>query len=101
MSYTEQAALAADISFQNKVRVAIVTAAVDVMGEAKGQMTDTQYNKRQAFAYQVLNNSGGYLERFAWAVVANVAITGASIDSDIQFTVNSLWGDMAGVLVTD
>lgn len=101
MSYTEQAALAADVSFQNRVRVAVVTAAVAVMGEAKGQMTDSVFNKRQAFAYQVLGNSGGYLERFVWGVVANVAITGASIDSDIQFTVNSLWSDMSGVTATD
>jgi hypothetical protein len=101
MAYLDQAALAADVDFQSRVRVAIVTAAVDVMGEAKGAMTDTVFNKRQVFAYQVLGNSLGYLERFVWAVVANVAITGASVDGDIQFTVNSLWGDLSGVVITD
>jgi hypothetical protein len=101
VSYTEQAALATDVSFQNRVRVAMITAAVDVMGESKGVMTDSVYNKRQSFAYQVLSNSGGFLDRFAWAVVANVAITGASVDGDIQFTVNSLWNDLSGVTITD
>jgi hypothetical protein len=101
MSFTEQAALAADTSFQNRVRVAMTVAAVDVMGEAKGQMTDSVYNKRQSFAYQVLSSSAGYLERFTWGVVANVAITGASTDGDIQFTVNSLWNDLSGVTITD
>jgi len=101
MSFTEQAALAADLSFQNRVRVAMTVAAVDVMGEAKGQMTDSVYNKRQSFAFQVLSNSAGYLERFVWGVVANVAITGSSVDGDIQFTVNSLWNDLSGVTITD
>jgi hypothetical protein len=101
VSYTEQAALAADTSFRDKVRVAIVTSAVDVMGVAKGSMSDTVFGKRQSFAYQVISNSNGYVDRFAWSVVANVAITGASTDSDIQFTVNSLWNDLSGVTITD
>jgi hypothetical protein len=101
VSYATQAALAEDTAFQARVRVAIVTAAVDVMGEAKGVMSDTVFNKRQSFAYQVISNSNGYLDRFVWGVVANVAITGASVDSDIQFTVNSLWSDMSGVTITD
>lgn len=99
--YAAQAILAEDESFRTRVRVALVTAAVDVMGEAKGEMSDTAFNKRQEFAHQVLNNSGGYLDRFVWAVIANVAITEVSTDSDIQFTVNSLWADMAGVSATD
>lgn len=101
MSYTDQGTLAADTSFQLRVRVAVVTAAKDVMGEAKGSMTDTVFNKRQQFAYQVINSSLGYLDRFVWAVVANPVITNASVDSDIQFTVNSVWNDLCGVVITD
>jgi hypothetical protein len=101
VSYATQAALATDEAFRLRVRVSIVTAAKDVMGEAKGVMTDTVFNKRQELAHQVINNSAGYLDRFSWAVISNAAITGASTDSDIQFTVNSLWGDLAGVSITD
>lgn len=101
MSFTDQATLAADTSFQLKVRVAVVTAAKDVMGEDKGSMSDTVFGKRQQFAFQVINSSLGYLDRFVWAVVANPVITNASSDSDIQFTVNSLWDDLAGVTSTD
>lgn len=101
MTYAEQATLAVDTAFQARVRVAVVTAAKDVMGEAKGSMTDTVFNKRQTFAFSVINNSAGYLDRFVWGVVANAAITDASSDGDIQFTVNSLWDDLSGVAVTD
>jgi hypothetical protein len=101
VSYTTQAALASDTSFRDRVRLALATAAVDVMGEAKGSMSDTVFGKRQSFAYSVISNSNGYVDRFAWAVVANVAINNASSDSDIQFTVNSLWNDMSGVTITD
>lgn len=100
MTYATQATLAADAAFQARVRVAIVTAAVDVMGEAK-TMDDTVFNKRQSFAFQVISDSAGYLERFVWAVVANVAISSGSTDSDIQFTVNSIWDDLSGVIITD
>lgn len=100
MAYTDQAALANDVTFRDRVRVAIVTAAIAVMGETQTG-TDQQYGKRQALAYAMLTNSGGYLERFAWGVVANAAITGASNDGDIQFTVDSLIDDMAGVTQQD
>lgn len=101
MAFEDQAALAVDETFRLRVRVAVVTAAKDVMGEAKGSLTDTVFAKRQSFAYTVISNSAGYLDRFVWGVVSNAAITGASSDGDIQFTVNSLWDDLAGVTATD
>lgn len=101
MTYASAATLAADAAFQARVRVAIVTAAVDVMGESKTGLSDTVFDKRQALAHAVLNDSAGYLDRFVWCVVANVAISSASTDSDIQFTVNSVWSDLSGVTVTD
>jgi hypothetical protein len=99
MAFSDQAALAVDAAFQAKVRVALVTAAVDVMGEDKTGMSDAKYGKRQALAYAVLQSGGAsQTERFAWAVAANVAVSSGSTDSDIQFTVNSVWDDMSGVV---
>lgn len=103
MAYTDQAALAADQTFRDRVRVALATAAVQVMGEAKGEYSDTEYGKRQALAYQVLQAAAGgmWLEAFVWATVQNAAITGASLDSDIQFQVNAVWDDLSGVRIND
>lgn len=103
MAYTDQASLADDPTFRSTVRVALATAAIQVMGEDKASYSDAQYGKRQALAYEVLRaaSSGVYLEMFVWAVVQNAAITGASTDQDIQFTVNSVWDDLAGVRIND
>lgn len=102
MAYTDQATLADDATFRSRVRVAVATAAVQVMGEAKNT-SDTTFGKRQALAYEVLRSAaaGTLLEAFVWATVANVAISGGSSDSDIQFTVNSAWDDLAGVRIND
>lgn len=103
LAFTDQAALAANSTFRDRVRVAVATAAVQIMGEAEGSYSDTHFGKRQSLAYQVLQTaaSGALLEAFVWATVANAAVTDASSDSDIQFTVNSAWDDLAGVRITD
>jgi hypothetical protein len=103
VAYTDQAALAADQTFRDRVRVALATAAVQVMGEDKATYTDTHFGKRQDLAYRVLQAAadGALLEAFIWATVANVAITASSSDSDIQFTVNAAWDDLAGVRIND
>jgi hypothetical protein len=44
----------------------------------------------------VLADPTGWAPRFALAVVTNPVITVASSDSDIQFTVNSVWDAIAG-----
>lgn len=101
MAFADQATLAKDLAFQDRIRVAITTAASNVLGEDKAAMSDQAYGKRQHLAYEVLHNSGGYTERFAWAVVANPAITAVSTDGDLEFTVSSLWDDLSGVTGLD
>lgn len=103
MAFTDQAALADDPQFRDRVRVAVATAAVAVMGEDKGSYSDTQFGKRQSLAYEVLQAAAGgaLLEAFIWATVANAAITSGSTDGDLQFTVNGVWDDLSGVRITD
>ncbi|MGW0805953.1 hypothetical protein [Nonomuraea sp. NPDC002799] len=106
MAFADQVALAGDPVFRSKVRMATVTAAVLVAGEAQEALSVEAYQKRQVLANRVLT-AAGYGERgevldmFAWAVAQNAAITAASSDSDIQFTINSVWSDCAGVHVLD
>lgn len=103
MAYTDQATLADDTTFRSRVRVAVSTAAVQVMGEDKANYSDVKFGKRQALAYDVLRSaaSGLLLEAFVWATVQNAAITGSSLDSDIQFQVNQVWDDLSGVRIND
>lgn len=97
MSYADQAALAVNTAFRDRVKVAMVTAAVQVQGEDDSSYTEQQYQKRQKLAQSVIRNLNGMLDQFVWVVVANAAITGSSTDGDIQFTVNAAWDDIAGV----
>jgi hypothetical protein len=102
MGFTEQAALATDTTFRDRVRVALVTAGVQIMGEEKGPFSDAEYGKRQALAFQVLTSAGGgMLEAFVWATVQNASITDASLDADIQSQVSAAWNDLAGVRIDD
>lgn len=96
MALSDQAQLARFDGFRDRVLVAAVQAAGDVASEEPSgdQRKD---DLRKTLATNVLNDPDGHLDRFAWAVARNVAITFASTDSDIQFTVNSLWDGMAGV----
>lgn len=97
MTYADQAALAVNAAFRDRVKVATVIAAVAIQGEAVGAFSEQQYQKRQRLSSRVLTNPAGPLESFVWAVTANAAITSGSTDGDIQFTVNSVWDDVAGV----
>ena len=97
MAYIDQYTLSQDVTFQHRVLVAIATAAVQVQGEALGAFSVQHYQKRQALARRVISNLTAVVNQFAVLVCQNAAITTLSLDSDIQFTVNSLWDDIAGV----
>jgi hypothetical protein len=101
VAYIDQATLAADATFQLRLKVALATAAVQIGGEAQEQLSDSVYAKRQALASGVLLDSPRWVERFAWAVTSNAVITAESPDDAIQFTVNSMWNDLAGVTGLD
>jgi hypothetical protein len=103
VTYTDQATLAADQTFRDRVRVALATAATQVMGEAQNAYSDEHWGKRQGLAYEVLRAaaSGMWLEAFVWGTVANAGITAQSTDDNIQFQVNAVWDDLAGVRIND
>lgn len=95
MAYVNQYALALDSVFQQKVFVAMVTAAIAVQAEIPATANHTN---RSNYAKLVLNNPAFYVVSFSQSVVCNVAITGASIDSDIQFAVNANFSALAGMI---
>ena len=93
MSYAAQYTLATDAAaFLPRVEIAICTAAIQIQAEAGNTANHTA---RSRLAGQVLNDPPGWAKLFAKAVATNAAITAASLDSDIQFTVNSMWDAFA------
>lgn len=102
MSLLDQVTNTLEPDLRKKIRMAVVIAALAVQGEAAGVHTPGYLTKRADLAKRVLDTAGAgtatdqLTTAFVWAVCANVAINAASIDSDIQFTVNSVWSDIAG-----
>lgn len=100
MGFIEQDELVYNPSFQIKVRVAMVTAALAVVGETP-TISAAGTTKRHELGVGILNNVAAYEERFRRAVAANAAITADSVDSDIQFTVNQVFSDIAVVTAAE
>lgn len=85
---SQQAALASDAGFRNRVYVAMVAAAIAVAGEPVGSMSTAKYGKRQALALAVLSNPPAYLERFAVGAAANSTI-GGDITAPVAITAST------------
>ena len=96
MSFLVQSNLAKDADFVARVTHAAIKSAAAVQAEAANVVG---HIKRTDFALQVLRSSQVYGPLMAQGVVTNVAISAASTDNDIEFTVNSLWNAFAGVIL--
>ena len=76
MTLITTANLANDAGFQQRVQAAMMIAALSVAAEAVGAQDAGTYGLRHELAFAALNNPGGYLTRFAWAVAANATVAG-------------------------
>jgi hypothetical protein len=91
--------LAQNQLFQDRVRVAVVTAAVNLLAE---DTATPNHNRRASFANRVLMGPGPWGAIIAEAVAVNTTIAGKAADGtdipddDIQFVVNGLVDAYAG-----
>lgn len=86
--------LARHETFVWRVSAATVKAAVAVGGEP---YDGSQYRiMRRALATKVFEAAELWGEHFTWGVAANSTISFDSSDSDIEWTVSSLWDAYAG-----
>ena len=100
MTLAASAALAANPEFISRVQVAVVKAARDIIGESFGgesEPTEAQHKRRFEWAFDALRNPRHHAELMAWGVAAGGVIVADSIDGDIEWTVNGLTNDYAGV----
>lgn len=94
MALSDMTDLATYAPFVRRVTGAMLKAAVAVGAE---EYDGSQYKlMRRALVTKTLEDSPLWGSRFAYAVASNVAITYTSTDSDIEFTVNSVWDAVAG-----
>jgi hypothetical protein len=108
----DQINLAGEGWFRRRVRMASLTAAVAVQGESTENMSPAKYQKRQDLAHRVITTAGvgtpddDLLRMFTWvcanATNADTYVATETVpDGDIQFTMNSVWDDCAGVTGSD
>ena len=97
MAYVDQYALSEDAVFQQRVKVAMVTAALQIVGEAQGEMHGRNHKRRHDLGVRILNDPDALVAQFSLAAATNAAISAGSLDSDIQFQINAQFGDFAGV----
>lgn len=92
-SFLQRDSLANNEEFRARVKIAMVTAAGQVLSD-----TSAAGIEQQPFAGRIVSepNSSYFLDQFTYQVVANPAINENSSDSDIQFTVNSNFAKLAG-----
>jgi len=94
MALSDQYTLAVTVGFIQKVEIALVKAAVAVMAEAENTL---DHSFRRSYAARVLANPADEAALMTIGIVTNATIaatapTGASAtDSDIQFTVESMF----------
>ena len=94
MAFVDSIALANDQNFRNRCEMAMIAAAQSVASEATSTVNHVN---REALAKAIEDNPSAYVIAFTLGTVANPAITAASLDSDLQFSVNAIFNGMAGV----
>lgn len=93
-TYADNAALAADATFQGRVRAALHTQAVKVgLG---GWDNDAQKAHDMGLLTQIISRPTVYTEAFAWAVCAYSGITTASTDAELDEAITAVWPAMSG-----
>lgn len=80
--------------FLRTVTAMMVKAAVAVGAEVNDQSQRSL--ARHALSVNAIRDRDNYAEAFAWAAAVNPVITLESSDSDVEFTVNSVWDAVAG-----
>jgi hypothetical protein len=95
MTFDEQVTWLAEEANVQKVRQAMVKAALDVSAEASSV---AHHELRAELALEALTESDVWARRtFAPAVAANPALSTTPSDGDLQFSTNAVWDAIAGV----
>lgn len=102
MALIDQYQMSQDAVFKQKVRMAMIKAALDIVGESQSSMSISEWRKRHNLGVAILNDPSAYIDRFAEAAATNTTIAaetdGDSVtDNDIETQIAGQFGDIAGV----
>ena len=97
MAWTYQQArdIAVDQDNEDRVKVAVVDAAIFIGMEAN---TTDNYANRQDLVRDVLRSPAYWAERFVWGVVNDDTVQTDPSDTNIYNAILSMWNQYAGVV---
>lgn len=101
MAFEDRAALAGDPQFRDRVIVAALQTAVGILATEPPVGQEEYVERRQALATAVFNTPREMTDRFAWAVISNPGIGPAATDSDIEYTITTVWDPLSGIPAQD
>ena len=100
MAFVDDYGTGTDDTFRRRVVVALTKAATQVIGEAKGVMSDAKLALRHTYAVRVISNPQAFVDNVPF-VLASAGVTAATVDTALVTTLVSQWDKLAGVKSTD
>lgn len=96
-----QYTLTQNATVQQAIRMAMISNANTIVGEAYDSLHVSKWNKRHELAVLVLRDPDYWLMRFVYSTIANDVLTGASTDAQIKAEVGLTFDRIAGVASND
>lgn len=93
--------LMADADFVSKTEMLLIKACNSIAGEDTTTYSYTTVTKRHNLTQKIYLNTPEYKGIFIRAICAQGTLTSSSSDNDIEFTINSVFNDIAGVKFDD
>jgi len=105
MAYVDDAALRNDMNFQNRIRMAMIKAAIAIGNEPKSSDAVID-GKRNVLSVNVLNRPDAYVPIFTSAAIeagtgVSNPLTSGSLDVDLDTAIASVWNAIAGITSRD
>jgi hypothetical protein len=100
MSYAADFVLSQDSTFQSRIQMAMVKAAIAI-GNAAPTTDAIIDGKRNSLTTAVLNNPNTFVARFTVAAIEAASLVSGSTDAQIDAAISSIWSEMAGVTTRD
>jgi hypothetical protein len=100
MAYIDDYTLSQDATFQERIRMSMIKAAITVMGAAPS--ADATVDRlRTVLATNVLNNPNIYIQIFTFAAIEVTSLVATSTDGQMDIAVAAVWNSIAGVTTRD
>jgi len=103
MTYAQQVQAGADAVTRSRIRQAVLSAALDIVGESQGASSNLVHEKRHKLGVMLLGGNDHKVDIIVDAVLTQVGdveppYADTIIDSTIDTSVAAVWNDIAGVM---